>query len=208
MSQAKNNASKTLAFTYLSVPKPLHEPITGVTLQSLKETSEVLVFPRVLSQAEQAKVLEACRQAAVLVDLDMLPGSTSISLMGVAGRVSKVSPFMQDSPYMLCAQCMGEATTTQAWARPNNNNNIHLLYNIQRLQYRVALSDLSCRLWRCVLVRHCAAYSVSGFVCIHEDGYVTQRVCMRLTPEESPTCALCHEHASLLTRQASSVGLQ
>ncbi|KAL3130378.1 poly ADP-ribose polymerase [Trebouxia sp. C0009 RCD-2024] len=58
-------------------------------LTSLKETSEVLVFPRVLSQAEQAKVLEACRQAAVLVDLDMLPGSTSISLMGVAGRVSK-----------------------------------------------------------------------------------------------------------------------
>lgn len=103
----------TLVFIYLSYLSVCKNPTAGVTLQSLKETSEVLVFPRVLSQAEQAKVLEACHQAAVLVDLDMLPGSTSISLMGVAGRVSKVGPLMQALLYMLCARCMGEATISQ-----------------------------------------------------------------------------------------------
>ena len=55
----------------------------------------MLVFPRALSQAEQAKVVEACRQAAVLGDMDVLPDSTSISLMGVAERVRKVSSLMQ-----------------------------------------------------------------------------------------------------------------
>lgn len=53
------------------------------------------LLQRALSQAKEAKVLEACRQAAVLVDMDMLPDSTGISVMGMAGRVRKVSPRLQ-----------------------------------------------------------------------------------------------------------------
>ena len=60
-------------------------------LQTTKEESTLSVFPRALSQTEQSKVLEACNLAAVVVDKDM---STSISLLGMTGRVRKVSPVL------------------------------------------------------------------------------------------------------------------
>lgn len=49
------------------------------------------VLPRALSQAEQAKVAEACNQAAVVLDIDMSSGYPVISFLGMAERVRKVS---------------------------------------------------------------------------------------------------------------------
>lgn len=63
-------------------------------LQSLKETRILPIVQRVLSLAEEGKILEACSQA-VLVDMDMLSGSTSITVTGLAERVHKVSPLLQ-----------------------------------------------------------------------------------------------------------------
>lgn len=68
------------------------EPTKYVALQSIKETRPLPVLPRALTLAEQTQIVEACRQAAVVLGMDASSGSTSISLMGMVGPVRKVRP--------------------------------------------------------------------------------------------------------------------
>lgn len=60
------------------------------------------VLPRALSQAEQAKVTEACNQAAVVLDIDMSSGYPVISFLGMAERVRKVSSVLFCRLHGLC----------------------------------------------------------------------------------------------------------
>ena len=68
------------------------EPTKYVALQSIKETRPLPVLQRALTPAEQTQIVEACRQAAVVLGMDASAGSTSISLMGMVGPVRKVRP--------------------------------------------------------------------------------------------------------------------
>ena len=65
-----------------------------MVLQTLKETRVLPVFLRDLSQAEQAKVAEACKQANVVLDIDMSLGYPTISFLGIVDRVCKVTSFL------------------------------------------------------------------------------------------------------------------
>lgn len=58
-------------------------------LQNAKETRPIVFF-RVLTQTELAKVLEACSQAAVAADTNTGSGSTKICLQGMTERVRRV----------------------------------------------------------------------------------------------------------------------
>ncbi len=49
------------------------------------------VYPRMMSQAEQAKVLEACTLFHVDINIATTVASTSISMQGLTERVRKVS---------------------------------------------------------------------------------------------------------------------
>ena len=68
------------------------------------------VFPRALSQAEQAKATEACNQAAVVLDIDISLGYPTISFVGMPERVRKVSSFPFCRLHALCCD-FGETTS-------------------------------------------------------------------------------------------------
>ena len=62
-----------------------------VVPQNMKVTRLLPVFQRTLTLVEQAKIVEACHRAAVVLDMDMSSDCTKISFLGMAERVRKVS---------------------------------------------------------------------------------------------------------------------
>lgn len=79
-------------------------------LQAVTASHQLPTYPRLMSQAEQAKVLQACSLLQVDVSINPAAASTSISLQGTAERVRRVSMLFAIDAVLavLCLLCCAE----------------------------------------------------------------------------------------------------
>ena len=115
-------------------------------LQDVTASSELPTYPRLMSEAEQTKVLQACRLLQVDVSISPSATLTNISLKGTVERVHRVSMHIAMCAVhaVLCCACC-DSLKTAADQSNASNRQIELCQCVAKPQRRPKHEDVKIR---------------------------------------------------------------